>query len=109
MMIPTAAQRPTAARTPLTRFLTLLAHVLAGLLLLRVALIYFGANIDQPVVALLLAVTQPLAGMFEGIFPQPSDEAGILPVDLGAIIAAAAIEGFAKLVRVVAGRALEVP
>ncbi len=95
--------------TPLTRFITLGIHVLAATLLLRAALIFLGASVEQPAMAGLVALTEPLASIFQGIFAQPSDDAGILPIDLGALLAALALEGCGFLVRAVARRAIEVP
>lgn len=107
----TAGQAPPAAGTgtPVSGFITLLIHVLAALLLLRVVLIFLGVNVEQPLVAAFIATTEPFASTFAGIFPQPSDEAGIIPLDVGAAVAAIALEGIGLLVRAVARRAVEIP
>lgn len=46
--------------------------MLEALLLLRFIFKLLGANANQPLVAALYGVTEPLVRPFQGIFPQPS-------------------------------------
>lgn len=69
-----------------TRVVALLFTVLEFLLLLRFILKVFGANAQQPLVAGLYNLTEPLVRPFQGIFPEPS---GPPALDLAALLAAA--------------------
>jgi uncharacterized protein YggT (Ycf19 family) len=69
-----------------TRVVALLFTVLELLLLLRFLLKVFGANAQQPLVAGLYNITEPLVRPFQGIFPEPS---GPPALDLAALLAAA--------------------
>ena len=69
-----------------TRVVTLLFTVLEVLLLLRFILKLFGANANQPLVAGLYRITEPLVRPFQGIFPEPS---GPPALDLAALLAVA--------------------
>ena len=69
-----------------TRIVTLLFTVLEVLLLLRFILKLFGANANQPLVAGLYRITEPLVRPFQGIFPEPS---GPPALDLAALLAVA--------------------
>jgi len=53
-----------------TRVVVLLFTILEVLLLIRFALKLLGANPQQPLVAALYNVTEPLARPFQGIWPQ---------------------------------------
>jgi uncharacterized protein YggT (Ycf19 family) len=76
---------PTTVWT-VTRVLTLLFTVLEVLLLLRFSLKLLSANAQQPLVAGLYGVTEPLVRPFQGIFPEP---AGPPVLDLAALLAIA--------------------
>jgi uncharacterized protein YggT (Ycf19 family) len=76
---------PTTVWT-VTRVLTLLFTVLEVLLLLRFSLKLLGANANQPLVASLYGITEPLVRPFQGIFPEP---AGPPVLDLAALLAIA--------------------
>ena len=93
----TAPVKPRTPRSssPIARFLVLLIQVLAALVAARFVLILLGANVDHPIVASLLSLTDPFSTPFEGIFPQPADDAGVLPIDLGAIIGIGVLEAVA--------------
>jgi uncharacterized protein YggT (Ycf19 family) len=67
-----------------TRVVTLLFTVLEVLLLLRFVLKLFGANANQPLVAGLYRITEPLVRPFQGIFPEPG---GPPALDLAALLA----------------------
>jgi uncharacterized protein YggT (Ycf19 family) len=69
-----------------TRVVTLLFTVLEVLLLLRFSLKLLGANANQPLVAGLYRVTEPLVQPFQGIFPEPT---GPAVLDLAALLAIA--------------------
>lgn len=104
-----AKQRPRRATSPVARFLGLLIQVLAVLVLVRFVLILLGTNVDHPIVAALLSLTDPFSTPFEGMFPQPADDAGVLPIDLGAIIGICVLEGVALLVHAVGERTRDLP
>jgi uncharacterized protein YggT (Ycf19 family) len=77
----------TAAPKPVwtvTSVVTLIFTVLESLLLLRFIFKLLGANSDQPLVAALYGVTEPLTRPFQGIFPIP---AGPPIVDVPALLA----------------------
>ena len=67
-----------------TRVVVLLFTVLEVILLLRFVLKLAGANANQPLVAGLYRVTEPLVRPFQGIFPEPP---GPGVVDLAALLA----------------------
>ncbi len=69
-----------------TRVVTLLFTVLEVLLLLRFSLKLLGANANQPLVAGLYRITEPLVQPFQGIFPEPT---GPAVLDLAALLAIA--------------------
>jgi uncharacterized protein YggT (Ycf19 family) len=69
-----------------TRVVTLILTVLEVLLLLRFVLKIFGANANQPLVAGLYRITEPLVRPFQGIFPEPG---GPPALDLAALLAVA--------------------
>lgn len=106
-----AAATPRARRSgaPVARFLVLLIQVLVVLVAVRFVLILLGANVDHPIVAALLSLTDPFAMPFEGIFPQPADDAGVLPIDLGAIIGIGVLEAVALVVHAVGERTRDLP
>ncbi|MBI3521575.1 MAG: YggT family protein [Chloroflexi bacterium] len=92
---------------PVARFLGLLLNVLCVLVGVRFLLILVGANVDQPIVAFLISFTDPISAPFEGVFEQPADDAGILPIDLGALLGIGALQLAAAFIRIVARRARE--
>jgi uncharacterized protein YggT (Ycf19 family) len=64
--------RPQAAPVwTVTSVVTLFFTVLEVLLLLRFVFKIAGANSNQPLVAALYGITEPLARPFQGIFPEP--------------------------------------
>ncbi|HUQ41282.1 MAG TPA: YggT family protein [Candidatus Limnocylindrales bacterium] len=65
-----------------TRVVTLLFTVLEVLLLVRFVLKIAGANANQPLVAALYGITEPLCRPFQGIFPEPG-----AAVDIAALLA----------------------
>jgi YggT family protein len=67
----------------LTRVVTLIFTVLEIILLARFLLRLLGANPDQPLVAALYGLTDPLVRPFEGIFSIPPDSA----IDIAALLA----------------------
>ena len=67
-----------------TSVVTLLFTVLEVLLLLRFVLKLAGANAQQPLVAALYGITEPLARPFQGIFPEPQ---GFPVLDIPALLA----------------------
>lgn len=67
-----------------TSVVTLLFTVLEVLLLLRFVLKLLGANQNQPLVAGLYRITEPLVRPFQGIFPEPP---GPPALDLAALLA----------------------
>lgn len=67
-----------------TRVVMLIFTVLEILLFLRFGLKLAGANANQPLVAGLYAVTDPLVRPFQGIFPEPT---GPLVLDIAALLA----------------------
>jgi uncharacterized protein YggT (Ycf19 family) len=69
-----------------TRVVTLFFTVLEVLLLLRFSLKLLGANANQPLVAGLYRITEPLVQPFQGIFPEPT---GLAVLDLAALLAIA--------------------
>lgn len=77
----------TGAATPVwtvTSVVTLLFTVLEVLLLLRFILKLAGANSNQPLIAALYNVTEPICRPFQGIFPEPS---GPPVLDIPALLA----------------------
>lgn len=101
--------RQRRAGPPVARFLVLLIQVLSVLVAVRFVLILLGANVDHPIVATLLSLTDPFATPFEGMFPQPADDAGALPIDLGAIIGICVLEAVALVVHAVGERTRDLP
>jgi uncharacterized protein YggT (Ycf19 family) len=85
---PTTAMTPATANTvwAVTRVVTLLFTVIEVLLLLRFVLKLLGANSNQPLVAGLYQITEPLVRPFQGIFPQPNVDAAF---DVAALLAIA--------------------
>ena len=67
-----------------TSVVTLLFTVLEVLLLLRFILKLAGANSNQPLIAALYNVTEPICRPFQGIFPEPS---GPPVLDIPALLA----------------------
>ncbi len=67
-----------------TRVVTLVFSVLEVLLLLRFTFKLARANANQPLVASLYGVTEPLTKPFQGIFPEPP---GVVIVDVPALLA----------------------
>ena len=79
--------------------------VLETLLLLRFALLLFGANASQPLVSFVYGVSEPLVRPFQGIFGQPEgpptvDVAAVLAVLFFLLLGALVVAG----VRAVTGR-----
>ena len=88
----------------MTRVITLLFTVLEVLLLIRFALKLLGANPQQPLVAGLYGVTEPLVRPFQGIWPQQNtpvvfDLPALLAIVFLFLIAALVV----ALVRAIAG------
>lgn len=78
---------PAVAASPVwtvTRVVMLVFTVLEVLLFLRFGLKLAGANANQPLVAGLYGVTEPLVRPFQGIFPEPT---GPLVLDIAALLA----------------------
>jgi uncharacterized protein YggT (Ycf19 family) len=76
-----------AANTPVlavTSVVTLIFTVLEVLLLARFIFKIAGANAQQPLIAALYGVTEPLVRPFQGIFPEPS---GPPVLDIAALLA----------------------
>ena len=67
-----------------TSVVTLLFTVLEVLLLARFIFKIAGANANQPLIAGLYGVTEPLVRPFQGIFPEPS---GPPVLDIAALLA----------------------
>lgn len=67
-----------------TRVVALVLTVLETLLLVRFALLLFGANASQPIVAFVYGITEPLVRPFQGIFGQPE---GLPTVEVAAVLA----------------------
>ena len=73
--------------TPLwsvTSVVTLIFTVLEVLLLLRFIFKLAGANANQPLIAFLYRITEPLTRPFQGIFPEPQAQ---LALDIPALLA----------------------
>ena len=95
---------PYAPVWTVTRVITLLFTVLEVLLLIRFALKLLGANPQQPLVAGLYGVTEPLVRPFQGIWPQQNtpvvfDLPALLAIVFLFLIAALVV----ALVRAIAG------
>ena len=95
---------PYAPVWTVTRVITLLFTALEVLLLIRFGMKLLGANAQQPLVAGLYAITEPLVRPFQGIWPQTNTP---VVFDLPALLAivflfliAALVVG---LVRAIAG------
>lgn len=88
-----------------TRVVVLLFTVLEVILLVRFILKFAAANPDQPLVAALYNVTEPLVRPFQGIFPAVTSP---VVVDIPALLAILFLFGVAALivalVRAVASR-----
>jgi uncharacterized protein YggT (Ycf19 family) len=85
---PTSTTAGAAASTvvlTVTRVITLIFSVLEVLLALRFILKLLGANAQQPLIAGLYRITEPLVRPFQGIFPQPSFAAFDLPALLAIV------------------------
>lgn len=67
-----------------TSVVTLIFTVLEVLLLLRFTFKLAGANANQPLIAFLYRVTEPLTRPFQGIFPEPQ---GPPVLDIAALLA----------------------
>jgi uncharacterized protein YggT (Ycf19 family) len=74
----------TAPVWTVTRVVTLFFTVLEVLLVFRFAFKITGANSNQPLIAMLYGVTEPLVRPFQGIFPEPP---GPPVLDLAALLA----------------------
>lgn len=83
---PTVPPARNEAVWAVTRVVALLFTVLEVLLLFRFTLKILGANANQPLVAGLYGMTEPLVRPFQGIFPEPS---GPPALDLAALLAVA--------------------
>ncbi|HLZ48250.1 MAG TPA: YggT family protein [Candidatus Limnocylindria bacterium] len=95
---------PYAPVWTVTRVITLLFTVLEVLLLIRFALKLLGANPQQPLVAGLYGITEPLVRPFQGIWPQQNtpvvfDLPALLAIVFLFLIAALVV----ALVRAIAG------
>jgi len=95
---------PYAPVWTVTRVITLLFTVLEVLLLARFTLKMLGANPQQPLVAGLYAITEPLVRPFQGIWPQTNtpvvfDLAALLAIVFLFLVAALVV----ALVRAIAG------
>ena len=104
-----ARPRERGASSPVARVLVLLVQLLCALVAVRFFLILIGANVDHPIVAALLSLTDAFSTPFEGMFPQPADDAGVLPIDLGAIIGICVLEGLALVLHAVGQRTRDLP
>lgn len=87
------------------RVIALVLTVLETLLLARFALLLFGANASQPLVALVYGITGPLVRPFQGIFGQPEgpptfEVAALLAVLFFLLLGALVVAG----VRAITGR-----
>jgi uncharacterized protein YggT (Ycf19 family) len=78
------ARATTAPVWTVTRVVALVFTVLEVLLVFRFAFKLTGANANQPLVAALYGVTEPLVRPFQGIFPEP---AGPPVFDIAALLA----------------------
>jgi uncharacterized protein YggT (Ycf19 family) len=67
-----------------TSVVTLIFTVLEVLLLLRFIFKLAGANANQPLIAFLYRITEPLTRPFQGIFPEPQAP---LALDIAALLA----------------------
>ena len=95
---------PYAPVWTITRVVTLLFTVLEVLLLIRFAMKLLGANPQQPFVAGLYGITEPLVRPFQGIWPQANtpvvfDLPALLAIVFPFLIAALVV----ALVRAIAG------
>jgi len=95
---------PYAPVWTITRVVTLLFTVLEVLLLIRFAMKLLGANPQQPFVAGLYGITEPLVRPFQGIWPQANtpvvfDLPALLAIVFLFLIAALVV----ALVRAIAG------
>ena len=95
---------PYAPVWTVTRVITLLFTVLEVLLLIRFAMKVLGANPQQPLVAGLYGMTEPLVRPFQGIWPQANtpvvfDLPALLAIVFLFLIAALVV----ALVRAIAG------
>jgi uncharacterized protein YggT (Ycf19 family) len=95
---------PYAPVWTVTRVITLLFTVLEVMLLFRFAMKLLGANPQQPLVAGLYAITEPLVRPFQGIWPQSDtpvvfDLAALLAIVFLFLVAALVV----ALVRAIAG------
>ena len=95
---------PYAPVWTVTRVITLLFTVLEVLLLIRFAMKLLGANPQQPLVAGLYGITEPLVRPFQGIWPQQNtpvvfDLPALLAIVFLFLIAALVV----ALVRAIAG------
>jgi len=95
---------PYAPVWTVTRVITLLFTVLEVLLLIRFAMKLLGANPQQPFVAGLYGITEPLVRPFQGIWPQANtpvvfDLPALLAIVFPFLIAALVV----ALVRAIAG------
>lgn len=95
---------PYAPVWTVTRVITLLFTVLEVLLLIRFAMKLLGANPQQPFVAGLYGITEPLVRPFQGIWPQANtpvvfDLPALLAIVFLFLIAALVV----ALVRAIAG------
>lgn len=97
---------PYAPVWTVTRVITLLFTVLEVLLLIRFAMKLLGANPQQPLVAGLYGITEPLVRPFQGIWPQQNTP---VVFDLPALLAIVFLFLIAALIvaltRAIAGRA----
>jgi len=88
-----------------TRVVMLIFTVLEVMLLIRFVLKLAGANPNQPLVAGLYGITEPLVRPFQGIFPEP---AGPVVLDIAALLAILFLfligALIVALVRAIAGR-----
>ena len=99
-----ASPNPYAPVWTVTRVITLLFTVLEVLLLIRFAMKVLGANPQQPLVAGLYGMTEPLVRPFQGIWPQANtpvvfDLPALLAIVFLFLIAALVV----ALVRAIAG------
>src|SRR5881397_338972 len=74
---------PVATAPAATNVVTLIFSVLEVLLLLRFFFKLAGANSNQPLIAALYNVTEPLVRPFQGIFPEPQ---GPPVLDIAAVL-----------------------
>jgi uncharacterized protein YggT (Ycf19 family) len=78
--------RDTTSVWTATNVVTLIFTVLEVLLLLRFVFKLTGANSNQPLIAALYGVTEPLVRPFQGIFPEPQ---GPPVLDIAALLSIA--------------------